>query len=290
MRYRVLGRTGLKVPEIGFGGAPLGINDYLEEWDTASEIERQSGIAALRRALELGVTYWDTAPGYGDGMSESIMGVVLPECRNEVTIATKVGGSWTHDAVMLSAEESLRRLKIDCIDVFQFHGGHYTDGNVDDVLGGGMDAMKRLREQGKIRFIGLTAEGSTGPLERIVATGELDTLQIRYNFCYQHTCDYVNDGAGIVHQAESHGMGIVTMRTLTSGLFQGTMRKAFPGVADSVDLDEFCLNYVLSNPLVDVALVGMRRPEEVERNSAVVDAAEKRFDLVALHHRFYERQ
>ncbi len=286
MQYDVLGRTGLPVPKIGFGGAPLGIANYMEAWDPTAEGERKSGLAALHRALDLGITYWDTAPGYGDGKSERLMGEVLADHRDEVNVATKVGTPWRYDDVIASAEESLRRLGVDCIDVFQFHGGHVTVELAEQVLGGGFEAMRRLREQGKIRFMGITAEGSTGPLEGLIATGELDTLQIRYNFCYQHSCDYVNENAGIVHQAEAQGMGIITMRTLTSGLFQRTMRAAFGSVADEIDMDEFCLNYVLSNPLIDVALVGTRRPEEIEKNAAVVDAVEKRLDLVALHHRF----
>ena len=286
MQYGTLGRTGLAVPQVGFGGAPLGIADYMEPWSPAAEHEHHAGVEALRRALEQGITYWDTAPGYGDGLSERVIGEVLPEHRDDVIIATKVGAPWSFDAVVASAEASLKRLRVERIDVLQFHGGHITAPMAEEILGGGMEAMQRLREQGKIGFIGITAEGSTGPLEQIVATGELDTLQIRYNVCYQHPCDYINNKAGIIHQAESLGMGIITMRTLTSGLFQKALCAAFPEAVAALDLNAFCLNYVLSNPLVDVALVGMRRPEEVDRNAAVADAVETRLDLAALHDRF----
>jgi len=289
MHYRTLGRTGLNVSEVGFGGAPLGVSNYLEKWDASAPTERKTGIRALHHALDLGITYWDTAPGYGDGQSERLFGEALAGRREEVVLATKVGFPWSCESVIASAEASLSRLGVECIDVFQFHGGYYTAEMAEQVLGGGMEAMRRLREQGKIRFVGITAEGSTGPLEKIVGTGALDVLQIRYNVCYQHPCDYISEKAGIIYRAEEQGMGIVTMRTLTSGLFQKTMRAAFPEAVRGLDLDAFCLAYVLSNPLMDVALVGMRRPEEADRNAAVSDAVasgKARLDLAALHHRF----
>ncbi len=284
MRCRTLGRTGLEVSELGFGAAPLGITNYLEKWVARGAKERQAGIRALERALELGVNYWDTAPGYGDGLSEQVIGEVLPGVRDRVVIATKVGAPWSHEGVIASCEASLRRLRVDFIDVLQFHGGHYSDEMAGQVLGGGMEAMVKLREQGKIRFIGITAEGSTGALERIIATGQLDTLQTRYNFCYQHTCDHINENAGIIYRAEEQRMGVITMRTLTSGLFQRTMRAAFGDRVNTLDLNGFLLKWVLSNPLVDVALVGMRRPEEAEANARIAGNPH-RFDIAGLHYR-----
>lgn len=287
MHYQTLGRTGLKVSAVGFGAAPLGITNYLERWDAKGLAERQSGVRALRRALEVGITYWDTAPGYGDGTSERVIGEVLPQVRDQVVIATKVGAPWSYDSVIASCEASLKRLQVDRIDVFQFHGGHYSDEMADQVFGGGMEAMEKLRGQGKIRFIGITAEGSTGALERIIATGRLDTLQTRYNFCYQHTCDHINENAGIIYRAEELKMGVITMRTLTSGLFQRTMRAAFGERVGGLDLNRFLLMWVLSNPLVDVALVGMRRPEEVEQSAKIVDDPH-RYDIAGLHYRQVE--
>jgi len=286
MNYRTLGRTGLSVSEVGFGAAPIGIANYLEAWDPSAKNEHETAIRALHHALDVGINYWDTAPGYGDGASERIIGEALVGRRDRVVLATKVGEPWTYENVLASAEVSLRRFGTDRIDVLQFHGGMYTAQMAEQVLGGGMDAMLRLRDEGKVGFIGLTSEGPTGALERVVATGRFDTLQIRYNVCYQHPCDYVSARAGIMYRAEEQGMGIITMRTLTSGLFQKTMRAAFGDATAGLDLDAFCLNYVLSNPLVDVALVGMRRPEEADRNAAISDAAARRFDLAALHHRF----
>jgi uncharacterized protein len=288
MQYRILGNTGISVSEIGFGCAPLGIRNYMESWEPAHDTEQSDGIAALHRSVEIGINYWDTAPGYGDGISEEIVGKALRDHRGEVYIATKVGEPWTYDAVMTSCEDSLRRLGVETIDVLQFHGGHYTDAMTDALLGPGMDAMRQLREQGKIHYIGATGEGPTGPFERAVTSGDLDTMQIGYNFCYQSPANYVNNDAGIMFRAEEQGMGIITMRTLTSGLLHRVMQAAFPEQAREMDFNAFCLNWNLSNKLVDVALVGMRRPSEVDQNAAISDAVETRLDIEGLHRRFVD--
>src|SRR5439155_12119454 len=97
---------------------------------------------------------------------------------------------------------------------------------------------------------------------------------------------FINE-AGIIREAKVRNMGVVTMRTLTSGDFQRLMRLSFPEAMAGVDVNRFLLNFVLSNPLVDVALVGMRRPEEVEANNALSDDEAARLDLKELSaHRF----
>jgi aryl-alcohol dehydrogenase-like predicted oxidoreductase len=284
MQYRTLGRTGLRVSEIGFGGAQVGIPNYIEAWDPSAEREQQSVVEALHRALDLGLNYVDTAPGYGGGTSEAVLGRVIGERRGECVVATKTGAR-DPEGIVRSVEESLRRLRTDVIDVLQFHGGWYPPDDVAAILErGGLETYQKLREQGKVRFLGFTAEGTSGGVSQLIATGAFDVLQVRYNFMYQHSCDYVNE-AGVVREAKAQGMGVVTMRSLTSGTFQKLMRGAFPQLAEA-DLDGFLLNYNLSNPLLDVVLVGMRRAEEVERNNALSDDVERRLDLEALHVRF----
>ena len=89
-----------------------------------------------------------------------------------------------------------------------------------------------------------------------------------------------------MYRAREQGMGVVTMRTLTSGVFQKLMRHSFPETA-AIDWEPFLLNYVLSNPMVDVALTGMRRVEEVDRNNAVSEDVDRRIDLEQLHVRHF---
>src|SRR5262249_56651469 len=92
MQYRTLGRTGLRVSEIGFGGAQVGLADYIEKWDPNGEAEQQSVVQALNCALDLGLNYVDTAAGYGNGLSEEVLGRVVGKRRAEGIVATKTGG------------------------------------------------------------------------------------------------------------------------------------------------------------------------------------------------------
>ena len=287
MQYRMLGRTELRVSEIGFGGAVAGIPNYIEAWEPGRAAEQESVVRALERGLDLGYNYLDTAPGYGDGISEQVFGRVVARRRAECLVATKTGAR-DPEGIRRSVERSLRNLGTDMIDVLQFHGGWYPPEDVENILErGGLETYEALRQEGKARFLGFTVEGPSGGVSSLIATGRFDVMQVRYNVMYQHACDFVND-AGIVRDAEARGMGIVTMRTLSSRTFQKLMRSAFPAELARADLDRFCLNYVLSNPLIDVALVGMRRTEEVEANNRLSDDESARIDLAALHDRFVE--
>src|SRR5262249_42301490 len=129
--------------------------------------------------------------------------------------------------------------------------------------------------------------GPSGGVSELIASDAFDVMQCRYNLLNQHSCDYVNE-AGIIREAKARGVGVVTMRTLTSGIFQQLMRRSFPEAMAGTNLDRFLLNYVLSNPLIDVALVGMRRTEEVEANNALSEDQSERLDLAALHIRHIE--
>lgn len=285
MQYRTLGRTGLRVSEIGFGGAQVGIPNYMETWDPAGAAEQATIIEALNHALDIGLNYIDTAPGYGNGISEEILGRVIGKRRAECVVATKVT-NYDGKSVTESVEQSLRRLQTDVIDVIQFHGGDYPPDALDTILHrGGLDAFRKLRDQGKVRFLGFTAEMPSGGVSHLIATGAFDVMQIRYNFMYQGACDFINE-QGVMREAEAKGMGIVIMRPMTSGIFQRLMKGAFPQLSEP-DLGAFLLNYVLSNPFVDVAIIGMRRTDEVDRNNAISDNTAARLDLPAAHYRFF---
>lgn len=280
MQYRTLGRTGLRVSEVGCGGAPLGIPNYNERWDPRGSQESRSVIDALHRALDLGYNYFDTAPSYGDGRSEELMGAALADKRDHVYLASKT--EWhdkDRDWVIARAESSLRRLRTDYLDVLQFHGGDYLPEDIDHILHGGpLEAYQQLKQAGKIRFIGITAEEPV-TLRPLIETGLFDVIQIRYNIIYQ------NAWHNILPLAHELDVGVVLMRPLSSGIFQKLMRAARPDIDQYVDLNALALNYVLSDPNISTAIVGMRRAEEVERNNAVSDAVEGRLDLDWLHER-----
>ena len=287
MQYRDLGRTGLRFSEIGVGGAQFGIRDYMGRWDPFTDVAQNAVVATIHRALDLGYNYYDTAPSYGDGRSEQMVGAALEGHRDEVVLATKVSAQhWgSPEAIERSVEASLERLQVDTIDVVQFHGGWYLEGEDDTLLNrGGVEALRRLRDQGKVRFLGFTCEGPSGGVERLIASGEFDVMQARYSLMFQHPSDFENE-LGIIRLADAQGMGVVLMRPMTSGVFQRLMAKSFPQIS-TADVGRLLLNYVLSDPYVDVALIGMRDPHLVETNASISDDVGSRLDLRALHNRF----
>jgi uncharacterized protein len=289
VQTRRLGRTGLTVSEIGFGGAPAGLTNYLGQWDAASEDAAEQIVETVRRAAELGVTYFDSAPGYGKGRSEEMLGRGLRGRRDRVIVATKVTGN-DADAVRRSIEESARRLQVDRIDILQYHGTWYSAELVQRMLrpGGALEGMRRARDDGLVRFIGFTTEGTNGPASTLIETGEFDVLQVCYNLLHQHPYDPSRQ-AGLMLEAASRDMGIVTMRSLTSGTFQRWLHAIDPEAERRVDLSHALLSFVLSNPLVGVALVGMRSPEEVEANVRASEDHRYRIDLDELHGRYIDR-
>lgn len=284
MQHRILGRTGLSVSEIGFGGAVVGITNYLGRHDPADPATAAEVEAALDRALDLGLNFLDTAPAYGNGIGEELYGRVIGRRRAECILSTKFGAR-DPEGIRHSCEASLRRLRTDVIDILQFHGGYYDPPEIARILdGGGLETLEALRDEGKVRYIGFTAEAPTEGLYRLVATGRFDVMQIRYNVMYQNAYDLVNH-RGIMQEAEKAQMGITLMRPLASGLFQRWLQAAAPELLAAADWHRLLLDWVLSNRLVDVAIVGMRTVAEVEQNNALSEAGLGTLDLEALHHR-----
>ncbi len=283
MQYRILGRTGLRVSELGVGGAQIGLKNYMAPWDPFTEASAQQIERMLDRALDLGYNYVDTAPGYGAGRGEEIIGRVARRRRGDFYLATKTSaGTWAKGKaeVKAEAEASLRRLQTDHVDVLQFHGGDYTPEQVDHLLQGGpADAYRELREEGKVRFLGITAEEPV-TLRPLIVSGLFDVIQIRFNVLYQNA--YHN----LLPEAVAAGLGVVIMRPATSGQLSKLLRTACPELADRYDLHAFALNFVLSAPQVSVAIVGTRTVAEVEANNRLSDDTARRLDQDWLHQRY----
>ena len=287
MEYRILGRTGARVSALGFGGAPAGLSGYLGSWDAAAEASRAEVERAIRRALDLGVTYFDTAPGYGGGISEEVYGRGLGADRARVFLATKTPRSqWTAAGIRETLEDSLRRLGTDHVDLLQFHGGWYGHDAADLVLSEGLETYERLRDEGKVRYLGFTAEGPNGPVERLIGSGRFDAMMICFNLCYQTAGAYRNreqPPETAMSLARAQGTAVVTMRTLTSGLLQRWLGEVAPGLVEGLDWSAALLGFVLSHPQVDVALVGMRTAAEVEANARAVAEPRFRVEMAAMH-------
>jgi aryl-alcohol dehydrogenase-like predicted oxidoreductase len=294
MEYRTLGRTGQPVSAIGFGGAPAGVPNYLVDWDTAATDAQTSAERAVRRALDRGITYFDTAPGYGGGISEGVIGRALGADRQRVFLATKTPSTQRSPAgIRESLETSLCLLQTEYVDLLQLHGGWYTDDDVKTIVDGGCLAIyEELRAEGKVRYLGFTSEAPNGAAERLIGTGRFDVIMINFNFINQAAGWYRNSeplSGSVLSRARAEGMGAVTMRTLTSDIFQRWIRQVAPEVAGQVDWNAAMLGFNLSHPQVDVAVVGMRSEDEVDRNADVADQGRYRVDLAALQTEFPTR-
>ena len=278
MEYTILGKTGRKVSRIGFGGATAGIKNYTGEFDPES-VKMQENIAqTIKLAYELGINYFDTAPAYGDGISERIFGNGLkgiPE--DDIFLATKCNVK-SYDETLASIDNSLKRLQRNYVDLLQIHGTVYTMQEYDSIMekGGMLDALERAKSEGLIKHIGFSIECQNVPLYNFLNSGRFDVMQVQYNVFYQHPYD-PNWKCGSMYDAENLGLGIVTMRSLTSGVFQNWMKHINP--SSTFDFNTALLQYVLSNPLVDVALLGMRDKDIVKRNVEICDDISGRISL-----------
>jgi len=269
------GRTGLQVAPIALGGFPFGGVNRAAGWDPFAPDGRRTAIATIHRALERGINYVDTAPCYGDGNSEELIGEALQGRRDDVVLATKC--PWRDDAATVerSIDASLRRLRTDRIDVMQLHGGMFTAEDIDHILHDGpLDALRQARERGKIRSLGFTCE-EPWTARPLIRSGQFDVVQLRYNLIYQSAALHALD------EARDAGLGVAVMRPMTSGMLQRIMQFLKPEWS-SDELYEVALKFVLSDSRVHVANVGMRWPEEVDRNVAVAAGFTPPTDLADL--------
>lgn len=288
METRVLGRTGVTVSRLGFGGAAIGLPRYLTPEDRDDPAVRAAALAAVRRAVEAGVTYFDVAPGYGDGRAERVYGEALEPHRGKVFLATKFwpGEPWTPRSATEQLQASLERLKTKSVDLLQYHGLGIDDAAEAAIHRLGMlEWMREQQAAGRCRWLGISAEGPSGALERLLKTGTFDVGLFAYNLIYQSMCDYQREPAGILPLAKSLGMGVATMRPATSGFIQKLLQAEFPDLpADRIT--RMAIRFVLSTPEVDVAVVGMRTPAEVDTNAGLARDVSNRYDLKDLHHRY----
>jgi len=271
------GRTDLDVTRVALGGFPFGGVNRTRNWDPFTPEGRRTSIATVQAALNAGINYIDTAPSYGKGNSESIIGEAIEGRREQCCLATKVGyRGLSPDDVLRSVDESLVRLRTDAIDVIQFHGGMYSKEDVDHILQDGLlDALEDLRRRGRVRFIGFTVE-EPWTARPLVASGRFDVMQVRYNLIYQAAALH------LLGEAREADMGVAVMRPMTSGIFQRLTTYLAPEWHAARDLYEVALKFVLSDSRVHVANVGMRWPWEVEENVALAESFDPPFDIAQL--------
>jgi aryl-alcohol dehydrogenase-like predicted oxidoreductase len=281
MSTRQFPQGAVPASRLGFGGAAIGLSGYLGPYDAVKN--RDIALAAVRRAIEHGITYFDTAPGYGKGLSEEIIGEALEGVAG-VIVATKVPLVAARD-VRASLEASLKRLRRTRIDLLQIHGGSLTTEVVTDILGSGgmLEQIQHLRDEGLVATIGFTSEDNNRGIYDLMDSGGFDTMQIAYNFLLQHPYEPTRP-FGSLFEAKKHGLFTIAMRGFTSGIFQKWVRMVNP--ADDFDYSAALIQFVLSNPLIDVTLVGMRTPDEVDANVRTWRDEASRIDVTALWTRY----
>jgi aryl-alcohol dehydrogenase-like predicted oxidoreductase len=308
LNHRPLGRTGLQVSEIGFGAWGIGGG-----WGERDDAE---GVAALHAAFDHGIDFVDTAMGYGAGHSELLIGRVLSERSENVTVATKaspknlkwpgasdtpVSDAFPSGYLRECTEASLERLGIDRIDVQQMH--YWVARWLDE--GDWRDEVAALKKEGKIKAFGVSiADHEPDTALDLVRSGFVDTVQVIHNIFDQSPQDELYD-ACLEHQ-----VGVIVRVALDEGGLTGTIRPGmtfadgdwrqsyFRGdrpaqVAERVDaitadlgiapeqMAETSLRYVLSHDAVSTVIVGMRNVRNVVRNAGVADGRGLPADQVA---------
>ena len=297
MHYRKLGNTGITVSEIGFGawaiGGPAGASGAPLGWGRTNDDE---SLATIRRARDMGVTFFDTADSYGFGRSESLLGIVLSRTRHDVVIATKVGVArdsegrlrkdFSREHIQHAVDGSLKRLRTDYIDLYQLHNPTLHELRRDEIH----EAMDRLQEVGKIRFWGVSVTTPEEGIE-IVKRGWGYALQVLYNVLNQAPA------GELFPLAHEKGYGIIARVPLASGLLTGKFRPDTTFAADDVRqnfltprrleevlprvdeaksiiggtaraLSEGALRFVLAHEAVSTTIPGMRNVRQVETNVA----------------------
>jgi predicted aldo/keto reductase-like oxidoreductase len=285
MEYRLFGNSQKKVSRLGYGGTTEGLKNYIQSFDPETQNTKEQIIEALQTAYKLGINYFDTAAGYGDGTSEKIYGEALFGIPAEdIFLATKASPSDARSA-RLSLERSLVNLRRDYIDLIQIHGSFYPEETCDFILakGGMMDALEQARGEGLVKYIGFTIECQNPSLYRFIESGRFDSMQVEYNLIFQHPYD-PSWKCGSIYEAKKQNMAVIAMRTLTSGTFQKWIKTVNP--ENTFDYTPALLQFVLSNPFVDVALAGMRSAFEVTANVNTCDDFASRINLDELHTRY----
>ena len=243
MKTRTLGKTGAEVSELIFGCGKAG--GIMIHADPETQLE------AVKKALDAGINWFDTAAGYGDGKSEENLGRCLKELDAKPFISTKLRIDTDNLAdipgqIERKTHKSLERLQVESIDLLQLHNGiEGIDGHghlcTDNVLGrvGAIVGMEKVRDEGLTKWIGMTALGDTGLVKRIIESARMDTAQIYFNMINptaahampQHSSSQEKDKpsagqdfTGVLNSCVERDVGIIVIRSLAAGVLATDQR------------------------------------------------------------------
>jgi len=235
MKKNILGKTGLEVTCLGFGGIPI------------QRLTEQEAIDVIKELKNQGINFIDTAIGYT--VSEGYIGKALKEVgRENFYIATKAMG-YTYDTMKAFIEQSLKQLDVDYIDLYQIHNVSKQE-QFDNVISenGAFRALQEAKEKGLIKHIGVTSH-NISMLEKFLEFDIIETIQFPFNIVEQQAIE-------VFKKAKGKNVGVLAMKPLAGGAIQD---------------GEIALKYIFNSGLVTVAIPGMDSVEQVKRNASVAN-------------------
>ena len=284
MEYRTLGKTGLRVSEVGYGAAQIG-NINMPE-DRVEEV--------LNAVLDAGINFIDTAAMYGQ--SETRIGKFISRRRDEFILATKCGDyvgetdgqyhivrDYSRDGILRTIDQSRKKLNMDVIDIVQFHG--LPDPDDDDEVA--FEALLDARERGWTRFVGVSADGNAAAAAAL--RWPVDTQEFTYNILYQESA------GNLMPALKSRGMGTIIKRPISNAVWQQQERpegdymggpwdraQSIPlaELAGEMPILEFVLRFTLSHPDVCTAIIGSTNPDHIRANVGISDGMSLPDDVV----------
>ena len=286
MEYRILGRTGFSISDIGFGAMTIG-------GEVFGSTDDKESLRALNRAVDLGMNFIDTADAYGRGHSEELVGSMLKTRRDEVVIATKGGNrfdvrqgyrDFDPDYISSALERSLIRLGIETIDLYQLHNPP------QEILRSGeiFERLDRHKREGKIRFYGVSVQSHTDGVTAI-QTGKPDTIQVVYNMLHQEPEFELfplaqRDNIGVIARVPFE-RGLLAGRLRAgadfaqndgrAGLFRDDSLESLAAVVEKLSfvvgevvpsIGNAALRFSISHPAVATVIPGIRTVQQLEEN------------------------
>lgn len=319
MKYHELGKTGIKVSEIGFGAWGIG-GETADGANSYGKTDDAESKRALERAFELGITLYDTSNIYGYGHSEELLGEVFGKKRDRVILAGKAGftkHNGPHDLsptyLRKCLEESLRRLKTDYIDIYQLHSPPVSlvEKNPDAI-----EELRKMKREGKIRAIGISVKNPGDAISAIQTFG-FEAIQVNFSLIDQRVLEM-----GVFDMAQKYGAGIIVRTPLAYGFLSGSIkdfnfgphdhRSAWPESqlklwAEAPTLFSFlykeknctptqaALKFCISFPAVSSVIPGILHPSESEENASTSDLPSlteeeiKKATEIYKSHEFFDR-
>jgi L-galactose dehydrogenase/L-glyceraldehyde 3-phosphate reductase len=296
MRYRIFGRTGLEVSELVFGGGWVG--GLLIHQDDVTKLK------TLRRAIDAGINWIDTAPLYGKGQSEQALGWLLKEIDSSPYLSTKVSLDTSHlddipGQVERSLHESLQRLDRKSVDLLLLHNAIEPTAAAGSItpdhalrVGGAADALERMRDQGLTKFIGLTALGDAASCRKVIESSRFDAAQVYYNLLNPSSGQGMparwtgQDFGGLIAACKAQGTAVMVIRVFAAGVLAtdtrhgreviitqaadiGTeerrARAVFGVLGDAFGTRaQTAVRFVLANRDVACAVIGLAEPTHLE--------------------------